>query len=662
MDGRSLYQDLKSWASEEFQLPERKLPCDSFFRKLCLGQGTDIWKYVTQHVHHQRNVKIMRGNLQWYKVMQEFEVRRGEAQSEAERRKAIQREVLELRSELEQLDSQIEMAQCEFTINENSVRETWERAVESKKRDVLLRSYAERCVRDRQRTSEDIHRIRGHRQTLEQLTRKAEVEVGFGGTPASGGSAGPEPQILREVKQVCQERFQFFQSLLDSELGTATSEARLCREERGAAFQHWLSSVEDLIRSHPPNHMLGALEDLASQRQAVLREKTDGINVSRDVLALRFRYESQHLQDVSEEQELLPSVKWLLQEGWSGVEERGVSLVALLSQERELSALLDTKRKESALVLAGDSQVACLARAVFDLELQLSMVKARRDCLQKQCQDWAETARGKQGAILALQHKWQSIMDFRQLVDKKQEQIRGLIKGNSTAKAELMKVKAEIELFVQDRLQRHQRDVELGAQEMHSAVSTELRQFGGLSLAALSRRNVDGVLRVPAHKLSIHRLDSSAPFESRIFDSTCQSLAFPRYRAPEQLSFHTMALKLDLRRLQHLLELKQSCLHSVHQQEELLPAADLQALLQCVRSEDRELVTNLLPTVQHLSQQSSQCLEYGSEVKAAVTQWWEQPAQLCLPEERRHGLTLQQWIERWSMAAKALQQRQGGWQ
>ncbi|MGH0175915.1 UNVERIFIED_CONTAM: hypothetical protein FKN15_010610 [Acipenser sinensis] len=80
-----------------------------------------------------------------------------------------------------------------------------------------------------------------------------------------------------------------------------------------------------------------------------------------------------------------------------------------------------------------------------------------------------------------------------------------------------------------------------------------------------------------------------------------------------------MALKLDLRRLQHLLELKQSCLYSVHQQEELLPAADLQALLQCVRSEDRELVTNLLPTVQHLSQQSRQCLEYGSEVKAAVT-------------------------------------------
>ncbi|MGH0118345.1 UNVERIFIED_CONTAM: hypothetical protein FKN15_048581 [Acipenser sinensis] len=35
-------------------------------------------------------------------------------------------------------------------------------------------------------------------------------------------------------------------------------------------------------------------------------------------------------------------------------------------------------------------------------------------------------------------------MDFRQLVDKKQEQIRGLIKGNSTAKAELVKVKAEV--------------------------------------------------------------------------------------------------------------------------------------------------------------------------------------------------------------------------
>ncbi|XP_064425385.1 HAUS augmin-like complex subunit 5 [Latimeria chalumnae] len=74
MEHKTLAQELKKWVSEEMGLPARKLPPDSMFRKLCLGQCADIWKHVTQHVCSQRTVKKIRGNLYWYTQLQQSEV------------------------------------------------------------------------------------------------------------------------------------------------------------------------------------------------------------------------------------------------------------------------------------------------------------------------------------------------------------------------------------------------------------------------------------------------------------------------------------------------------------------------------------------------------------------------------------------------------------
>ncbi|XP_039629571.1 HAUS augmin-like complex subunit 5 [Polypterus senegalus] len=662
MDVKSLPQELKRWVTEEFQLPARKMPSDSFFRKLCLGQGVDIWKYVTRHVYHQKNVKTIRGNLQWYRELEKLEVKKGECYNQADRRKAMQREVQELRDELEQLDSQIALAQNEVLGTEKSVEDMWRQITESRKRSILLRSFAEQCIENRQKLSTYINKINNHSQVLEELARKAEVVLVFGKNHTEENlsipSVGLEPQVLREVKEICQERFNFFHTLLESELGVAPSCKRLSHQERNAAFQHWLSAVEDLIRSHPPSHLLAALEHLALLRQEFLKQKTADIDVSRDIEKLRFRIESKHLQDVSNKHDFLPSVKLLLQEGWNNVHDKNMQLAAKHAHNRELLSILNSKKQEAFQQLSMDSEKVNLSRSAFDLELQLEMSKALRDGLQKQCQDLIETAKDKEEALLKLQNKWQNIMSFRQLVDKKQEQIRGLIKGNSSAKSELLKVQAEIELFVQEKLQRHHPEFTAVAGEHQNSVSRELRQFSGIALTTLSRRCLEEVQLVPAHKFSIYRIDMPSPYEKSVFDSLCQSLHFAHYMAPEKLIFSAVALKREHQELLYFLNMKKKCLQKIKQLEGKLPASDLQALLDQVKAEDQELVTTLLPTVQRLSQQSSQCIEYGAEVKKAIVHWWEQPAQFALPEERRHGLTVQQWIERWSMAAKALQQSQ----
>ncbi|PNJ11170.1 HAUS5 isoform 4 [Pongo abelii] len=59
-------RELGCWAVEEMGVPVAARAPESTLRRLCLGQGADIWAYILQHVHSQRTVKKIRGNLLWY--------------------------------------------------------------------------------------------------------------------------------------------------------------------------------------------------------------------------------------------------------------------------------------------------------------------------------------------------------------------------------------------------------------------------------------------------------------------------------------------------------------------------------------------------------------------------------------------------------------------
>ncbi|KAL4667347.1 hypothetical protein H8959_006036 [Pygathrix nigripes] len=69
-------RELSCWAAEEMGVPVAARARESTLRRLCLGQGADIWAYILQHVHSQRTVKKIRGNLLWYGHQDSPQVRR----------------------------------------------------------------------------------------------------------------------------------------------------------------------------------------------------------------------------------------------------------------------------------------------------------------------------------------------------------------------------------------------------------------------------------------------------------------------------------------------------------------------------------------------------------------------------------------------------------
>ncbi|XP_056133586.1 HAUS augmin-like complex subunit 5 [Lampris incognitus] len=658
MGDRHLAQELRRWATEEFGLPQQSLPNDSYFKTLCVGSGKSIWKYIIQHVFHQKNVRIMRGNLQWYKVLQDKELKQAEGQSKAAKKNEIQEQIEQLRLEISQLDSQISGTEDQLATEEHAINCTWAQGEESRRRELLLQAFRQRCFMDRQVLREDTCKISGHCQAMEELARRAEVDMLFGSTPfnCSGEDhlaySSPEPQILRELRELCDERVVFFQSLQESELKRASpATIHMTCQQRDAVFKYWLSTVEDVLHSYPPNQVLLALQYLASRQQKELEEKVASLDVTQDVTALRFRFDSNHLLDVSrEEEQELPPVKNLLQSAWEEVEENLIELAQARSRIQQLQSQLQAQKRDAQQEMSGledELHSDALALSVLEVELQCVMQAATRDFIREQCLHLDQQAKSQQKAVQSVQSQWQGILDFRQLVDARQGQIKGLIKGNSMAKTELTRLHNELGEFVQGRLVPKFGEVITAASKLRNSIFQEAKQFAAVSLLALDYRTVEELQKIPASWLSIHRLRSSS------FHSLCQSMSFPLYRAPEELCSQACSQHLELSLLRQLLQLHSSALQKLQKQMEQLHAPDQKALLYRVREEDQRLLNTLVPRVQTLAQHYSMGLSYSSHVKTAISHWWNQPAQHVVPEMINGGLTLRQWLQRWKLAAKA---------
>ncbi|XP_048066854.1 HAUS augmin-like complex subunit 5 isoform X3 [Megalobrama amblycephala] len=639
----SLSQDLKRWAIEELELPAARLPDDGYMKTLCVGPGASIWKYITQHVYKERNVRVMRGNVQWYKVLQNKEFKQLKNQNKDARRLELQKEIDALQTELDQLDTKISRVEDQLAAEEQNVNRNWEDFMESKQRQILLESFRHRCSEERNVLLADTHMIGTQRHALEELSKKAEVKLVFGPSDKSDNEAGADPLVLKDVRELCCERVFFFQCLLESEL-QANLSAEFTHDQRNSVIQHWMSAVENLLRSHPPNQVLSALQALTSRQQVALEEKISALNVEREVSALGFRYERDHLIDVSSEQEEeLTPVRILLQSAWQEVEQSYFELSQTRKRrgqlETELAALM--RKAETA-----NEKDPVSSRSVFELEIEGVKQVAVRDSIREQCAQLQLQAREGQDSIRTLQTQWQSVMDFRQLVDRRQEQIRSLIKGNSSVKTELTRVHAKVGQFVQEKLNPQFGSVIEASSGLRNSVSQGAKHFSCVSLAALDCRVMKSGQKLPAAQLSIHRI------QSPVFHKLCESLSFPMYMAPEELWSQAATRRLELRNLCRLLQLFSESTADLQKLTAQLPSPDQQTLLQHVRTIDEEILQTLLPRARELTQRCSKGLLYAEQVKTAITHWWEQPGQFALPEMQREGLTFQQWLQRWKLATK----------
>ncbi|KAB1274452.1 HAUS augmin-like complex subunit 5 [Camelus dromedarius] len=581
---------------------------------LCLGQGADIWAYVLRHVHNQRNVKKIRGNLLWY----------GHQDSpEARRKLELEAAVARLRAEILELDQSLELMERETEAQDMAMEQALQSMQDTQRRALLLRAQAGAMRRQQRGLQVPMQRLQNQLKRLQDIERKAKVDVNFG--PLTSAALGLEPVVLGDVRTACSLRTQFLQNLL------------IPQAKAGS-----IPSVETLLTNHPPGHVLAALEHLAAEREAEIRSlcSLDGLQ---DTETARSQ-----APDQSDSSQALPSMVHLIQEGWQSVGVLVTQRGPLLKEHQILTRRLRGLMEEMERCTLESSE-----RQALVLGLRGCALWAELKALRALSQELEEAAGRRQLLLQELQAKQQRILHWRQLVEETQEQVRLLIKSNSASKTRLCRSPGEVLALVQRKVVPTSEAVAPQSQELLRCLEEEAQHLPHLVLGTLLRHSPGGLQPLPTILPSIHQLHPASPKGSSLI-MLSHKLGLPTGKAPELLLPKAASLRQDLLFLQDQQSLR--CWYLLHMKTSLPPGPSTQELLQIRASQEKEQKENLGQTLKRLENLLKQALERIPELQGVVGDWWEQPGQAALSGELCQGLSLSQWRLRWVQAQGALQQ------
>nr|DBA15749.1 TPA: hypothetical protein GDO54_003217 [Pyxicephalus adspersus] len=646
MDRRGLAQELRRWLVEEMGVPPQKAPPEEVLQRLFIGQCADIWKYVIRHMRSQRTVKNIEGNLLWYQQLQHSEAQRSVEEEEQQRRKQLCREILELRSELQHLQEQIQSAEQEIVSQElNS-----EKLQDYRRRTLLLRAFNKKREQECETLRESNTRIQYRCEQLQDVSRVSQREIIFPLLESSSASGAlPEPEVMRDVREVCQMRFQFLRSLCDDAI-SGSSLARGGEELRSLSHQQWMSMAEKVWSSHPPNHIVSSLERLALEATWDLGQLQSSLTADPSQISSSISdttcetHDSRDALETSKRARIFFSL--CPQEGWAESVKVTTQLHSVQHQMQEVSERLAGKIQEVHKTLSDDSEVSQLCRAAFDAELRSVLLRGCHDALLQECRTLQESSVDRKQEVRHLQQQQLNIQDSCLLLDKKQKQIQILIKGNSTTKCQIRRSCAEVLKYVKEKLLLRPQEVSQESQRLKDSIMKDVKHFSAISLPALQKLSTDGSVILGSGLWCLRRHDLNLP----------PALPF----APETILSHVSDMKKQLLFLRSQLNSRNQAVSKIQKQLRESQNPDTDTLLKLLSAHYAQQTNKLVPRLQRLIEQCEKSQEYAAEAQATVTDWWEQPAQTCLPWEQRGGLTLQQWRDRWTVAVTALQRSSGG--
>nr|XP_030730463.1 HAUS augmin-like complex subunit 5 isoform X3 [Globicephala melas] len=641
-------RELGCWAAEEMEAPVAARAPESTLRRLCLGQGADIWAYVLRHVHSQRNVKKIRGNLLWY----------GHQDSpEARRKLKLEAAVAHLRAEILELDQSLELLERETEAQDMAMEQALQSVQDTQRRALLLRAQAGAMQRQQRVLQGPMQQLQNQLKHLQDIERKAKVDINFG--PLTSAALSLEPVVLGDVRTACSLRTQFLQKLLMPRAkGGSIPTPR--DDLFGTSYQQWLSSVETLLTNHPPGHILAALEHLAAEREAEIQSLCT-VDELQDTEIARAQARGQvsslcssaptlgsQAPDQPNSSQALPSMVHLIQEGWQSVAALVTQRGPLLEDHQILTRHLQGLMEQMERSTVGSSE-----RQALVLGLRSSALWAELKALRAMSQELEEAAGQRQLLLQELQAKQQRILHWRQLVEETQEQVRLLIKGNSASKTSLCRSPGEVLALVRQKVVPTSEMVAPQSQELLRCLEEGAQHLPHLLLGTLLRHSPGGLQPLPTVLPSIHQLHPASPRGSSLIVLS-HTLGLPAGKAPELLLPKAASLRQDLLFLQDQRSLR--CWYLLHMKTSLPPGPSTRELLQIWASQEKEQKENLGQALKRLENLLKQALKRIPELQGVVGDWWEQPGQAALSGELCQGLSLPQWQLRWIQAQGALQQ------
>ncbi|XP_071481319.1 uncharacterized protein [Diadema antillarum] len=665
---------LHQWASKEMHcLPQGKfvnvaMPTAGDLEDICRGNLLPIWQYVLEHVYSTQMVHKVKGNLAMkghlakstsYKVKYQ-----GDAKFSAERedlirkRRELKAKVAGVKSDVRQLDHFIEGLQRELLSAEKQCQTSQDQLSNIHQKRALLSQYSKNCKADAARYKEYQSRLEGKLQQLQSVGKESQSNTRYFSRQGARHGERTESPILetactKTVRETCGEIQSFLTQLLQGDFSHDQQAIQRSKDKI------W-TQIEQVTGENSPQDVLQSLATITAETSRDLRQATSHIDIKKDAEDLRFKYEARLLSmEASPSSSPLRSVHQMIEEKQLAhidtFKEGEKSRNRAWRLDKQLTKMAASVDAKLVTMFAGNPGALDLARKLFSTEMELTSSKAALQCLGSLKQDLSEVAASKGTAKEILYTKYKKIQDFKGLSDKKQNLIQVLVRQNMDASKKLEEKQKELGRYMESKLCSHKAGADAMTTKLHNSVSKEVEQFASLPLHLLQVTALSSEETVPVYQLSINRLaDQSAAAGGGVLQEALTALGFPMYKAPECLLPYLTDLKTEMTDIQGIIDSQGviGCYGDDQSGKDIIK--HIQGLCQEVGTHDEEQLRRLHPVLQQRLVESSSAIRRCEQAREHVEAWWDQPSQHLTPWLKVEGHSMQQWLDKWTMAASQL--------
>ncbi|EDO45293.1 predicted protein [Nematostella vectensis] len=547
----------------------------------------------------------------------------------------VNREMVELRSKIMNMHKEIKQLEVDILRTEQAYSDIFEEISSLNQKSALLSAYSQQCrnigaayqeltnqIQGRVDVYQDIQRFQVLIGVFITSTRKASQEPTYyevqhhidqpivsnllSGTSGRSTPLGLESACTRAVRETCDAIKAYLKQVYEEEFYDDIEQSKPIKDPK-SKDQLW-TEVEMILAQHPPWKILSSLIVTSQDTANELRDLTSRINLKRDAEELKFLYEKGgKLTDKSTPPTLFQSVHQLIEE------EQALHFQRFLAAEKAMNEAWKGRSKLKSLNHEMENRLSSryrgmpgsndLARALYQCELEVAASQASLEYLHRAASRLTQALRERKSALETVRSKHRQIQDFEKLAQSKQSVIQALVKQNSIAQEKLEQLKLE----------------KNGA--------TKFSPYSVIILCKVSPLTKTPPIifsdqRVPVDELSIYRLDRvrDRPGGAGV-SALLDKLAFPLYKAPEELLPKAIEVTQDIEDTAALVQRKQRDLNEVGGATADRAVNHLNSLRNEVTHQDRVALDQLLPRVNESLAKATRALSDCINTKDSANSW-----------------------------------------
>ncbi|GAB1601945.1 hypothetical protein Ahia01_000473100 [Argonauta hians] len=559
------------------------------------------------------------------------------------------KEIEKMRQEIKYLETHLNRTQEEILVADASLSEANTKLFQTKQKTALLKHYS---VQSNQQMSVFdclSEQITKHFTDSEKLLDK-EKPVFY----CLNSAIKTETACQKNVRENVEKIFCSLQSFIQNQNNSFHKAEDLESVERV-----WQKNVKSTLEQFRASDILEALTNMADNATSTLNQKVLHFDYEEELSKIKKRYDEEK-KGTGDSSNL--DIYQLMSDGQKSHILNYINTKTLLADsQKDKVQLQDALTQCNDLIenlLREEPQKLTMAKDLLQREVKAAAVGASTNCIEKEISRLKEEVAQGEAEKKLLDKKYEQIRNMESLIQRRMDVIKQVLQDSYILQENLNNNCIQTSNHVEENLQPHKESVQNFVSDLKNAITDEVNKFLDVSLPRLMTVDIDGSY-ISKSELSINQMNPDFVLNpNNYLREIAKAVDFPAFKSPESMLSHICQLKVDVMKSQLARNLSATApsRRRFDSGKEVENIEKLNGLVQAVGQSEEQLKTTVHSQLRDNLKTVTNDIGAVAMLKQRVEEWEKQPAQYCVPWVQVGGLTFDQWLERWKVAATQLRQ------